>query len=69
VVLATRALRFDFTAERSLRGLAALYGIAGPLALTVYFAAPAFSTGHMLARRTQLSSYALGQRTSCDRWA
>ena len=55
---------FKLTAGRTLRRLAAFCGIAGPVALTVYFAAPAFlSWPYSRASADQLTSYALSHHT------
>lgn len=52
------------TAEPSLRRLAAVCGLLGPAALTVYFAAPAFSNWpYAGASPTQITSYALGHQS------
>jgi hypothetical protein len=52
------------TTERSLRLLAVVWGVAGPVALTVYFAAPAFTNWpYAGASPTQLTSYAVGHQS------
>lgn len=58
-----RRLEVDGTSEPALRSLAVFCGLAGPLALTLYFAAPAFSNWpHAGAPAAQLSSYALSHQ-------
>jgi hypothetical protein len=55
---------FNPLAKRTLRRLTALSGIAGPVALTVYFAAPAFlSWPYSRASADQLTSYALAHQS------
>jgi hypothetical protein len=55
---------FSLTAERRLRLLAVVCGLAGPIALTVYYAAPAFTNWpYAGASATQLTSYAVGHQS------
>lgn len=64
MALETSRPGFDAISERRLRILAALCGIAGPICLTVYFAAPAFSNWpYAGASAGRLTSYALGHQS------
>lgn len=50
--------------NEALRSLAVFCGVAGPIALTVYFAAPAFSSWpNAGASAAQITSYALGHQS------
>ena len=55
---------FEQTNKGVLRFLAVFCGIAGPIALTVYFAAPAFSSWpYAGASAAQITSYAVGHQS------